>query len=342
MSAYYTGMRIIIAVMLAAVTVGAQPPSPPASASQPPSPSAAAGQGAGMQPASTMSELMVKIIYPASDAIFYITTREPKTQAEWEELQGKALAVAESANLLMMPGRARDQGRWMDDAKLMLDAGRAAFRAAKAKDVAALDALNDQLYTSCTSCHQHYRMNYGRRPAPEPQAKLIPPYTLAPPPEPPPPPPSPPRAAASPAKPTLEGRWKLRTAEDLRADSTVARRPWGEHPVGSIVVQRGACYVQIMSSDTPSFAAGPTPPTEQMKAALLSSYIAYSGPCTINEAESSVTLKVDAAWQPNYLGTEQKRFFRFENGALIFGPAPGSIRAGTETLTRRLTLDRVQ
>src|SRR3954447_18325136 len=116
------------------------------------------------QPASTMSELMIRIIYPASDAIFYITTREPKTEAEWGELQGKALAVAESANLLMMPGRARDQDRWMDDARLMLDAGRAAFRAAKTRDVAAVAALNDQLYTSCTSCHQHYRSNYGRRP----------------------------------------------------------------------------------------------------------------------------------------------------------------------------------
>src|SRR5206468_6532438 len=128
---------------------------------------------------------MVKIIYPASDAIFYITTREPKTEAEWGELQGKALAVAESANLLMMPGRARDQDRWMDDARLMLDAGRAAFRAAKAKDVAALAALNDQLYTSCTTCHQHYRSNYGARPRP------IPPVVLPPPPEPPPPPPAP-------------------------------------------------------------------------------------------------------------------------------------------------------
>ena len=246
----------------------------------------------------------------------------------------------------MMPGRARDQGRWMDDAKLMLDAGRAAFRAAKAKDVAALDALNDQLYTSCTSCHQHYRPNYGRRPAPEPQAKLIPPFTLpdAPArPEPPPSPPSSPRAAStSAATPTLEGRWRLRSAEDRRADGTVVRRPWGEHPVGSIVVERGACYVQIMSSDTPSFTGGTATPAEQMKAMLLSSYIAYSGPCTIDEAEGSVTLKVDAAWQPNYLGTEQKRYFRFENGALLFGPAAGSIRAGDDRLTRRLTLDRVQ
>ena len=279
-----------------------------------------------MQPASTMSELMVKIIYPASDAIFYITTREPKTQVEWEELQGKALAVAESANLLMMPGRARDQDRWMDDAKLMLDAGRAAFRAAKAKDVAALDALNDQLYTSCTSCHQHYRTNYGRRPAPA--ASNLP---------------APPDPPAKPAPtPSLEGRWKLRAAEDLRADGPVARLPWGPRPVGSIVVERGACYVQIMSSDTPAFAPGTVATTEQMRAMLLSSYIAYSGTCTINEAESSVTLKVDAAWQPNYVGTEQKRFFRFENGALLFGPAPGSIRSGDDRLTRRLTLDRVQ
>jgi hypothetical protein len=321
-------MRIIIGVLLLAATVGAQPPSPPASASQPPP--ASPSRGVGMQPASTMSELMVKIIYPASDAIFYITTREPKSEAEWVELQGKALAVAESANLLMMPGRARDQDRWMQDAQLMLDAGRAAFRAAKAKDVAALDALNDQLYTSCTSCHQHYRPNYGRRPAATAPAVPAPPAS-----------PATPALPAPPALPALEGRWRLRAAEDLRADGTVARHPWGEHPVGSIVVERGACYLQIMSTDTPAFAPGAAMPTDQMKATLLSSYIAYSGPCTINEGEGSVTLRVDAAWRPDYVGTEQKRFFRFENGVLLFGPAPGSIRAGNEALTRRLTLDRV-
>ena len=47
------------------------------------------------------------------------------------------------------------------------------------------------------------------------------------------------------------------------------------------------CYVQIMSSDTPSFSAGATTVTEQMKASLLSSYIAYSGPCTIDDAAGS-------------------------------------------------------
>jgi len=110
----------------------------------------------------TMSELMIRIIYPASDAVFYITTRTPETDVQWGELQGQTLMLAETGNLLMMPGRTRDQDRWMADAKLMRDAGAAAFKAAKAKDVQALEALNDQLYQSCTTCHMHYRPNYGR------------------------------------------------------------------------------------------------------------------------------------------------------------------------------------
>lgn len=141
---------------------------------------------------------------------------------------------------------------------------------------------------------------------------------------------------------SIQGRWKLVAAEDRRADGTTARYPWGRHPIGSIVVEGSACYLQIMSGDTPSFTAGGISIGDQMKAALLSSYIAYSGPCTVDEAAGKVTLKVEAAWRPDYVGTEQVRFFRFDNGRLIFGPAPDSIRNGDERLSRRLTLERVQ
>lgn len=139
---------------------------------------------------------------------------------------------------------------------------------------------------------------------------------------------------------SIEGRWKLIAAEDLRADGTVARYPWGRTPVGSIVVDRGWCYVQIMSGDVPAF-KGAAAIGEQMSAMLLSSYIAYSGACSIDPKENSVTLKVDAAWRPNYVGTEQKRFFRFEGDKkMFFGPAPNSIRSDGGNLTRRLTLER--
>ena len=77
---------------------------------------------------------------------------------------------------------------------------------------------------------------------------------------------------------TIQGRWKLLAAEDLRADGSVARLPWGKHPVGTIVVQGGLLLWQIMSSDVPTFTAATPSVSEQMSAALLSTYIAYSGP----------------------------------------------------------------
>ena len=110
----------------------------------------------------TMSDLMVKIIYPASDALFYIESRTPKTESEWTVLEGQALMVAESANLLMLPGRARDQKQWMADAKLMLDAGADAYTAAKKRDVNGIVMVGERLLESCTSCHKNYRPNYGK------------------------------------------------------------------------------------------------------------------------------------------------------------------------------------
>jgi hypothetical protein len=118
-------------------------------------------------PVGTMSELMVDIIYPTSDAILYISSRTPTNDVEWNELRGKALMLAESANLLMTPMRAMPpQDQWMKDAQLMLDAGTAAFEAAKNRDVAALEELNQAVYESCLVCHFHYRPDYGKSPSP--------------------------------------------------------------------------------------------------------------------------------------------------------------------------------
>ena len=139
---------------------------------------------------------------------------------------------------------------------------------------------------------------------------------------------------------TLAGKWKLVAAEDLRSDGTVARYPWGRHPVGAIIVEGGSCYVQIMSGNVPGFSATASSVTDQMKASLLSSYIAYTGPCTFDDAAGTTTMKVEAAWRPDYVGTQQTRFYRFDGTRMLYGPAPNSIRAGAENLTRRLTLER--
>ena len=110
----------------------------------------------------TMSELMIDVIYPTSNAVFYLFREPPKNQVEWENFKTQALTLAESANLLMMPSRARDQDKWMADAKLLWDVGNKAYRAAQAKNLDAVVALNDELNTACVQCHMDYRPAYGR------------------------------------------------------------------------------------------------------------------------------------------------------------------------------------
>lgn len=118
------------------------------------------------RPVATMSELMVRILYPYSDAVFYITTRTPESEEEWLELESQTLMLAESANLLMMAGRSwggeERAEEWRRDALLLLEAGEAAYEAAKARDVDALAGLNNQLYESCVRCHVDFRPDYGR------------------------------------------------------------------------------------------------------------------------------------------------------------------------------------
>lgn len=134
----------------------------------PPAPSRTAPRAApataaeAIRPVGTMKELMAHVIRPTSDAVFYITSRTPATGEDWAVLQGQTLALAESATLLLLPAHARGRAQWLADARLMREAGRKAFEAAKAKDVAALEALNDELYQSCTTCHEHFDPRKGR------------------------------------------------------------------------------------------------------------------------------------------------------------------------------------
>ena len=119
---------------------------------------------ATFQPVGNMSQLMIDIIYPTSDAIFYVDRNPPKNEHDWDVLRAQALTLAESGNLLLMEGRARDREAWAKDAKAMIDVATTAFRAAQVKDIAAIRALNDPLNDACVICHEQYRPGYRRRP----------------------------------------------------------------------------------------------------------------------------------------------------------------------------------
>lgn len=165
-------MRILGLVLLAAVMVVQSPLAQTPAAQAPPAPAAR-----GMSTVATIDDLMVYVLYPMADPLFYINAEPPPTDEQWKDLQGKAMMLAEAGNLLMMPGRmatccaiptsippTTNPERWMEDARMLVEAGTKAFEATKKKDVDAVLELNEQLYNACVQCHADFRPTYKTRP----------------------------------------------------------------------------------------------------------------------------------------------------------------------------------
>ena len=85
-------------------------------------------------------------------------TREltPTTDDGWLAVQHSATVVAETGNLLMMPGRAMDDDAWRDISLGLIEAGLHAKSAAQAHDADALFDAGGEIYRVCSSCHAAY------------------------------------------------------------------------------------------------------------------------------------------------------------------------------------------
>jgi hypothetical protein len=81
---------------------------------------------------------------------------QPESDEEWARVVSGAMTLAESANLLMMEGRARDEDTWMQMAQGMVAAGMLAVEAAESQNVDAIYEVSATVYNSCDSCHQLY------------------------------------------------------------------------------------------------------------------------------------------------------------------------------------------
>ena len=107
------------------------------------------------QPVATMKQLMLDVIYPASNSILLtVNRRGPAGEQDWAEIRRSAMTLAESTNLLIMRNRT---AAWIADARMLADVGTKAYKAAEARDSAALSALAEPLDRSCTTCHRQFR-----------------------------------------------------------------------------------------------------------------------------------------------------------------------------------------
>ena len=119
--------------------------------------------GAPYKPVMSVKELMSATVEPNAFGVFDsavwvngVPTGVPTNDEEWEEVEHHALTLAESANLLMMPGRAKDQGPWMDQALALQAAAMAAAKAAQTKSIDEMFKVGGPLDVVCDNCHHLY------------------------------------------------------------------------------------------------------------------------------------------------------------------------------------------
>jgi len=131
-----------------------------------------------------LNQLMRGVLYPAANVVFFAQDENPgdvkpvpgrdpsmatdpltSTFGGWQAIENAALALAESANLLLIPGRACANGApvpvndpaWATFVQQVRDAGMKAYKAAQAKDQEKMSELSETLSAACAGCHRKWR-----------------------------------------------------------------------------------------------------------------------------------------------------------------------------------------
>lgn len=115
----------------------------------------------------TLEEVMHGMVIPHAEVVWKAVGTiytvqgteeiEPKTEDDWLKVESSATTLTEAGNLLMMEGRAKDNGPWMERARALREAGDGVRLAAKKHDAAALFERGGYLFDACQGCHFQYR-----------------------------------------------------------------------------------------------------------------------------------------------------------------------------------------
>jgi hypothetical protein len=131
-----------------------------------------------------LNQLMRGVLYPAANVVFFAQSENPgdvkpvpgqdpsmatdpltSTFGGWQAIENAALALAESANLLLIPGRVCSNGApapitdpaWAMFVQQVRDTSMRAYTAAQAKDQDKMIAIAEPLSAACAGCHRKWR-----------------------------------------------------------------------------------------------------------------------------------------------------------------------------------------
>ena len=140
-------------------------------------------------PEGNLAELMRAIAFPNSNIIFNVQIKDPGNQPKkppaaapfdyvewgstvypgWLAIDQAAVALTETAPLLLTPGRKCQNGRpvpvdradWKQYVKDLAEVGKLARRASQARNYEAFIDISEKLNDACANCHKVYRDKGG-------------------------------------------------------------------------------------------------------------------------------------------------------------------------------------
>ena len=124
---------------------------------------------AAAAPVASVKQLMRGIVVPASTAIYGavgttvdasgVKETAPQTLEEWDAVGSSAAVLIEVGNMLLMEGRAKDDGEWATQARAMMDGASQVLKATQARSTQSLLDGGEALNNSCDACHQKYQIS---------------------------------------------------------------------------------------------------------------------------------------------------------------------------------------
>ncbi len=148
-------------------------------------------QAPAREPVGNLALVMRSILFPNSNILFDTQSRDPDAPPEtrddgtvsatfssiytgWGLVEAASVALAESAQLIMMPGRSCENGLpvpvgdadFQQFASDLVDVGTKAYEIAQTKNLEAMVEITNDVAGACENCHTVYRRYEDRCTAP--------------------------------------------------------------------------------------------------------------------------------------------------------------------------------
>lgn len=182
------GLSAILAMCFVSVAAAQAPAAKPAQTAKP---APAARPAAAAKPLGNLAQVMRGILFPNSNLIFDAQSNDPgapkkadekDTSASgrfasiytgWQVVENAAIALGESADLIMIKGRLCENGKpvplqnadWTKFVQGLREAGAVTLKAARSRSQDAVVEASDKVAEACGNCHERYRDVDGGNPA---------------------------------------------------------------------------------------------------------------------------------------------------------------------------------